>query len=160
MIRLWDCMSTVRIFLQKNALHKNKILNNIIWKHDTFAYHPHTVYVFRTNISESVPNRHHCLERYFALDRQLAFLADFFRLCFISSRHLCLRSSPTSAPAASVILSRLAPPLLEGEGSHFQRPASDVFYSRFAELHVVRGGSMMVSCCAPVVVPKSSDCEV
>ena len=40
-------------------------------------YHPHTVYVFRTNISQSVPNRQHCLERYLALDRQLAFVADY-----------------------------------------------------------------------------------
>ena len=106
-------------------------------------YHPHTVYVFRTNISESVPNRHHYLERYLALDRQLAFVADF--LGCASSRHdicACAHRRRPLQPLPSCF-SRLAPPLLEGEGSHLQRPASDVFYPRFAEVRVVRGGSMI-----------------
>ena len=100
-------------------------------------------YVFRTNISESVPNRHHCLERFLALDKQLAFVADY--LGCVSSRHdicACAHRRRPLQPLPSCF-SRLAPPLLEGEGSHLQRPASDVFYPRFAEVRVVRGGSMI-----------------
>ena len=106
-------------------------------------YHPHTVYVFRTNINESVPNRYHCLERYLTLDRQLAFVADF--LGCASSRHdicACAHHRRPLQPLPSCF-SRLAPALLEGEGSHLQRPASDVFYPRFAEVRVVRDGSMI-----------------
>ena len=106
-------------------------------------YHPHTVYVFRTNISQSVPNRHHCLERYLTLDRQLAFVAVF--LGCASSRHDICACAHRRRPLQPLpwCFSRLAPPLLEGEGSHLQRPASDVFYPRFAEVRVVRGGSII-----------------
>ena len=107
-------------------------------------YHPHTVYVFRTNISESVPNRHHCLERYIPCSRQtVGICRRFFRLYFISSRHLCLRSSPTSVPAASVMLFT-ARSTATGRGRpHLQRPASDVFCPRFAEVRVVRAVPMI-----------------
>ena len=107
-------------------------------------HHPHTVYVFRTNISESMPNRHHCLERYLALDRQLAFVADF--LGCASSRHeicACVHRRRVRSSRFRHVFHGSLHPLLEGEGSHLQRPASDVFYPRFAEVRVVRGGSMI-----------------
>ena len=74
-----------------------------------------------------------------ALDRQLAFVADF--LGCASSRHdicACAHRRRPLQPLPSCF-SRLAPPLLEGEDSHLQRPASDVFYPRFAEVRVVTG---------------------
>ena len=94
-------------------------------------YHPHSLHISDKHQWISA-NRHHCLERYLALDRQLAFVADFFGCA--SSRHICAcaqRRRPLQ-PLPSCF-SRLAPPLLEGEGSHLQRPASDVFYPRFAD---------------------------
>ena len=75
--------------------------------------------------------------------RPWAFVADL--LGCASSRHdicACAHRRRPLQPLPSCF-SRLAPPPLEGEGSLLQRPASDVFYPRFSEVRVVRGGSMI-----------------
>ena len=134
----------MRTFLQKNTLHKNKILKNIIWKYDTFAVSPtHSLRI--SDKHQSISAQPSSLSRKVPCSRQtVGIFADY--LGCVSSRHdicACAHRRRPLQPLPSCF-SRLAPPLLEGEGSHLQRPASDVFFPRFAEVRVVRGGSMIV----------------
>ena len=117
--------------------------NNIIWKHGTFAVSPtHSLRI--SDKHRWISAQPSSLSQKVSCSRQTVGIYRLFIGC-ASSRHDICACAHRRRPLQPLLscFSRLAPPLLEGEGSHLQRPTSDVFYPRFAEVRVVRGGSMI-----------------
>ena len=143
MIRLWYRYVNGENISTKNELHKNKILNNIIWKHDTCAVSPtHSLRI--SDKHQWISAQPSSLSRKVPCSRQTVGICRRLLGC-ASSRHdicACAHRRRPLQPLPSCF-SRLAPLLLEGEGYDLQRPAWDVFYPIFAQVRVVRGGSMI-----------------